>query len=101
MVGNNDCLAIGKHGKGELFTMTIRQREHIKHLLDSVLHESDRWEARAERREAEGNMEKVKHCEEKIDICSAKLDIAADILRTLGYSIKYNLETNDYTILGN
>ena len=79
--------------------MTTKQREHIKSLLDSVLHESDRWEARAERREAEGNMEKVKHCEEKIDICSAKLDIAADILRTLGYSIKYNLETNDYTIL--
>ena len=46
-------------------------------------------------------MEKVKHCEEKIDICSAKLDIAADILRTLGYSIHYNLDTNDYTILDN
>lgn len=79
--------------------MTNKQREHIKYLLDSVLHESDRWEDRAERREAEGNMEKVKHCEEKIDICSGKLEMAADILRTLGYSIKYNLDTNDYTIL--
>ena len=79
--------------------MTRKQREHIEYLLDSVLHESDRWEKRAERREAEGNMEKVKYCEEKIDICSAKLDIAADILRALGYYIEYNLDTNDYTIL--
>ena len=57
--------------------MNKKQREHIKYLLDTVLHESDRWEARAERREAEGNMEKVKHCEEKIDICSAKLDMTS------------------------
>ena len=81
--------------------MTKKQREHIKYLLDSVLHESDRWEERAERREAEGNMEKVKNCEKHIDLCSSKLEIAADILRTLGYSIHYNLETNDYTILDN
>lgn len=81
--------------------MTKKQREYLEYLLTSVLHESDRWEARAERRELEGNMDRARRCEAKMDICSAKLEIAADILRSLGYHIKYNLEANDYTILDN
>lgn len=79
--------------------LTKQQREYITYRLNGILHESDRAEARAERYELAGDLDKVASAERRIDKCSAQLDIAWDILRCLGHTVRYNLETNDYTIL--
>ena len=81
--------------------MTKKQRECIKYQLDSYLRKSDRMEEKSEKAELECNLEKVKRCLYKADIFSGQIESAIRVLETLGYSVRYDIDSDSYLILDN